>query len=305
MERSGALKKFLLSLIVLVGLGGILAGCQSTTKATPTTNGKIKIIASLDFYGQTAKQVAGKYGQVTSVINRPGIDPHDFEATVQTAKVASKASLIIYNGLGYDDWMSKLIVNKANNAKVIQVGTTIAGQKDGANEHVWYDPTTMPKLAQKIALELAKIQPEHKQYFLKQAEAYQASLKPLTTKIAQLKQQAHGQKVAVSEPVFDYSLAAMGYQVSNAHFAKAIEEGADPSPKDIQQMQTAIKKRKIAFFVENTQSDSNIVDNMVKLAQQSGVPVLKVTETLPAHQTYESWMLAQYQQLAKIQAKSN
>jgi len=299
------LKKFLLSLVLLISLGGLLAGCQTSNQATPTTDGKIKILASLDFYGQTAQKVAGKYGEVTSVINRPGVDPHDFEATVKTAKVASRASLIIYNGLGYDDWMSKLVVNKATNAKVIQVGTTIAGKKDGANEHVWYDPTTMPKLAHQIALELAKIQPEHKQYFLKQAREYQANLKPLTKTVAQLKHNAHGQKVAVSEPVFDYSLAAMGYQVSNTHFAKSIEEGSDPSPKDIKQMQTAIKKHQIAFFVENTQSDSNIVDNMVKLAHQNNVPVLKVTETLPAGQTYKSWMLKQYQQLAKIQTQSN
>ncbi|BDZ32133.1 zinc ABC transporter substrate-binding protein [Lactiplantibacillus sp. WILCCON 0030] len=299
------MKKILLSLIVLLGLSSLLAGCQTATKATPTSTGKIRIIASLDFYGQAAQKVAGKYGEVTSVINRPGIDPHDFEATVKTAKVASRASLIIYNGLGYDDWMSKLIVNKADNAKVIQVGTTIAGQKDGANEHVWYDPTTMPKLAHQIALELAKIQPEHKQYFLKQAHQYQASLQPLTTEITKLKQQAHGQKVAVSEPVFDYSLAAIGYKVSNSHFAMAIEEGSDPSPKDIKQMQTAIKKHQIAFFVENIQSASNIVDNMVKLSHQNNVPVLKVTETLPAGQTYESWMLSQYQQLAKIQAQSH
>jgi len=299
------LKKFLLSLVLLISLGGLLAGCQTSNQATPTTDGKIKILASLDFYGQTAQKVAGKYGEVTSVINRPGVDPHDFEATVKTAKVASRASLIIYNGLGYDDWMSKLVVNKATNAKVIQVGTTIAGKKDGANEHVWYDPTTMPKLAHQIALELAKIQPEHKQYFLKQAREYQTNLKPLTKTVAQLKHNAHGQKVAVSEPVFDYSLAAMGYQVSNTHFAKSIEEGSDPSPKDIKQMQTAIKKHQIAFFVENTQSDSNIVDNMVKLAHQNNVPVLKVTETLPAGQTYKSWMLKQYQQLAKIQTQSN
>jgi len=299
------LKKFLLSLVLLISLGGLLTGCQTSNRATPTADGKIKILASLDFYGQTAQKVAGKYGEVTSVINRPGVDPHDFEATVKTAKVASRASLIIYNGLGYDDWMSKLVVNKATNAKVIQVGTTIAGKKDGANEHVWYDPTTMPKLAHQIALELAKIQPEHKQYFLKQAREYQANLKPLTKTVAQLKHNAHGQKVAVSEPVFDYSLAAMGYQVSNTHFAKSIEEGSDPSPKDIKQMQTAIKKHQIAFFVENTQSDSNIVDNMVKLAHQNNVPVLKVTETLPAGQTYKSWMLKQYQQLAKIQTQSN
>lgn len=298
-------KRLFLSLALLVGIGSLLAGCQNQTTSTTTSNGKIKIIASLDFYGQTAKKVAGKYGQVTSVINRPSVDPHDFEATVATAKEASNAALIVYNGLGYDDWMSKILVNKATNAKVIEVGSTIAHKKDGANEHVWYDPTTMPKLATKIAADLAKIQPQHKAYFRRQAKAYQASLKPLTTEIAALKKNVHGQKVAVSEPVFDYALTALGYKISNSHFAMAIEDGADPSPQDIKQMQSDIKHHRIAFFVENTQSDSNIVQNMVSLAKKYDVPVLKVTETLPANQTYEQWMLSQYQQLAKIQAKTN
>ena len=163
----------------------------------------------------------------------------------------------------------------------------------------------MPKLATKIAEDLAKIQPQHKAYFRRQAKAYQASLKPLTTEIAALKKNVHGQKVAVSEPVFDYALTALGYKISNSHFAMAIEDGADPSPQDIKQMQSDIKHHRIAFFVENTQSDSNIVQNMVSLAKKYDVPVLKVTETLPANQTYEQWMLSQYQQLARIQAKTN
>ncbi|MFC6180961.1 metal ABC transporter solute-binding protein, Zn/Mn family [Lactiplantibacillus daowaiensis] len=295
-------KQFLLGLGLILGVGTLLTGCADP--ATTTKSGKIKIITSLNFYGETAKQVAGKYGQVTAVINRPSIDPHDFEATVQTAKQASDAALIIYNGLGYDGWMSKLTANKAKGARVINVGSDVAHKADGANEHVWYDPTTMPKLATAIAKQLAAIQPEHRQYFLTQAEQYQASLKPLTKIIKQLKQNARGQKVAVSEPVFDYSLKALGYKISNNHFAMAIEEGSDPSPKDIKQMQSDIKHHRIAFFVENTQSDSNIVDNMVKLAHRYHVPVLKVTETLPAHQTYTSWMLAQYQQLAKIQKQA-
>lgn len=294
-------RRIWISLLLLIGISSILAGCGQQSKAT-TTDGKINIITSLDFYGQTAKQVAGKYGHVTSFIDRPSIDPHDFEPTVKTAKQASNAQLIIYNGLGYDDWMQKLIVNKAANAKVINVGKTIAKQKDGANEHVWYNPTTMPKLATQIAAALTKLQPEHKAYFYKQARAYQASLQPITKELTKLKQKSHGQRVAVSEPVFDYSLAALGYKISNSHFAQSIEEGADPSPKDIQQMQSDIKHHRIAFFVENTQTDSNIITNMVKLAKENHVPILRVTETLPAKQTYQEWMLSQYRQLAKIQS---
>lgn len=227
------LKQVISGLLVL-GLATLLTGCASPK--TTTKDGKIKILTSLNFYGEAAKQVAGKYGQVTAVINRASIDPHDFEPTVKTAKQASSAALIIDNGLGYDGWMSKLTTNKADGAKVLTVGTAVAGKTDGANEHVWYDPTTMPKLATAIAKQLGAIQPAHRQYFLKQAAKYQANLKPLTKLIKQLKANVHGQQVAVSEPVFDYALKSLGYQISNNHFAMAIEDGSDPSPKDIQQM---------------------------------------------------------------------
>lgn len=292
-------RRFLGLLALLFGVLGLLTGCQSTPTTQPQ-NGKIKIMASLDFYGQTAKKVAGKYGQVTTVINRPSMDPHSFEPTVETAKLGSSAALIIYNGLGYDDWMQKLTVNKAANAKVLEVGTTVADKRDGANEHVWYDPTTMPQLATKIAATLAKIQPQHRAYFNRQAKAYRAQLKPVNQELRTLKQKTRGKRVAVSEPVFDYSLKALGFKITNQHFAKAIEEGADPSPKDIKQMQTAIRHHQIDLFVENTQTDSNVINNMLKLAKQYDIPILKVTETLPAHQTYEGWMLSQYQQLNRL-----
>ena len=69
----------------------------------------------------------------------------------------------------------------------------------------------------------------------------------LKTQLAGLKAQAKGQKVAVSEPVFDYALKEMGYQVANQHFAKAIEDSTDPSPQDIDAMRQLIKKHQIAF----------------------------------------------------------
>ena len=107
--------------------------------------------------------------------------------------------------------------------------------------------------------------------------------------------------MAVSEPVFDYALNNLGYRVMDQHFEKAVEDGSDPSPKDINEIQQAIKNHQIAFFVNNSQASDSVVKNLVKLAHQNNVPVLNVTETKPKGKTYTQWMIDQYKALAKIQ----
>ena len=89
------------------------------------------------------------------------------------------------------------------------------------------------------------------------------------------------------------------------HFEKAVEDGNDPSPKDIEEIQQAIINHQITFFVDNSQTSDKVVDNLVKLAHEHDVPVLKVTETKPNGDDYMQWMLKQYQVLSRIQQKEN
>ncbi len=122
-------------------------------------------------------------------------------------------------------------------------------------------------------------------------------------KIKQLAQANKGDQkpVFVSEPVFDYALQEAGYKIGDKKFEEAIENGTDPSPKTINEMNNAIKQKKIAFFVNNTQASSSTVKSFVKLAKKNNVPVLNVRETIPNNTTYLAWMKENYQKLADIQ----
>lgn len=261
----------------------------------------IKVVASLNFYGEAAQAVAGKYGQTVSVIDNAAVDPHEYQpATVQAEQVA-KANVVILNGLGYDQWMNDLVkANQNGSQTVVNVGRQIAGQKNGANEHVWYRPQTMKKLAYYLAKKYAKLDTKHKQYYYRNAKKYVSSLTAIDQQIEKCRQLAQKQKVDVSEPVFDYALENLGYQINDRHFEKAIEDGNDPSPKDIQQLQQDIQEHRIAFFVNNKQSQSKTIDNLVALAKENHVPVLNVTESQPNGKTYRQWMLGQYRQLYRI-----
>lgn len=292
-------KKLFSTLLTLAFIATMLAGCTSKTTA-PQHSHQINVVASLDFYGETAKAVLGDKGTVTSIIDKPSMEPHEYEPTTNTAKLVSKANVIVYNGLGYDTWMNRLSADNTGTTK-INVAQGIMNKQNGDNEHIWYNLKTMPKLANALAEQFGKRQPQNKAYFKQNAKRYIQSLKPLDQKVAQLRRNSRQARVNVSEPVFDYSLTEMGYRQNNNHYAQAVQNDTDPSPKDIKQMQADIRHHKIAFFVVNTQEISKMTTNLLSLAKKSGVPIVRVTESQPAGTTYKTWMMRQFNEVQRAQ----
>lgn len=275
----------------------IFSGCSN--KKVKDTSQKINIVTTTDFYAEVAKKVVGDKGNVTAIINNPAIDPHDYEPTTRVAQSVSKADVTVANGLGYDSWMNKL----QKNGTEIKIGENVMHQKTGVNPHIWYNPETMPDYAKYLADKLAQKYPKDKAYFEQNAQEYIASLKPVQKELSQLKDVVNklsNKNVYVTEPVFDYSIKALGLKVTNQKFEQAIENGTDPTPAVIKAMHQGIENKQIALLVLNKQTDSKVVNNLVTLAQKNNIPVLSVTETLPRGKTYQQWMLSQYQALNKI-----
>ena len=78
----------------------------------------------------------------------------------------STAELIVQNGVGYDDFMSKIESASPNpSRKVIVVQNLLGLPTDTANPHLWYSPTTMPAAAKAMAAQLSDLQPSHAAYF--------------------------------------------------------------------------------------------------------------------------------------------
>ncbi|MGN1283235.1 MAG: metal ABC transporter solute-binding protein, Zn/Mn family [Limosilactobacillus sp.] len=298
------MKKFLLGISGIVILLLVVFGAAMTPWHSLGQKQKpIRVVTGMNFYGEVAKKVAGNHGEVISFIDNASVDPHEYHPNTKQAQQVARANVVIENGLGYDSWMNKLVKSSGNNkVKEVNVASLI-GKKDGDNEHLWYEPATVKKLAKELAVQYGRIDPQHAREYRQNADRYLASLKPLDREIARVKHQVDpaNNQVAVSEPVFDYALENAGYRVMDKHFEKAVEDGNDPSPKDIDELQRAIINHRIVFFVDNSQTSDKVVDNLVKLAHQNDVPVLKVTETKPNGSNYVQWMLKQYRALSAIQ----
>jgi len=108
-----------------------------------TTASTVNIVAAENFYGGVVQQIAGDSAQVTSILNNPNQDPHEFTTDAATAKAVADADIVIYSGIGYDDWMEKLLGAQGKPGRVVIKVADLIGAKDGDNPHIWYDPKTM------------------------------------------------------------------------------------------------------------------------------------------------------------------
>ena len=284
----------IMGLVTLLSL--ITVGCSNKQNSTSQSN-KISIVTTTNVYSDIAKNIVGKYGTATAIIDKSSVDPHDFDPTTADAKKVAQANIIVANGLGYDSWMNKLA--KSVDKKPVLVGEDLMGLKSGDNPHIWYNLDMPTKYVEYLVKRLSKLDKKHAAYFKENGEKYLAKI----DKIKQLAQANKGDQkpVFVSEPVFDYALQEAGYKIGDKEFEEAIENGTDPSPKTINEMNNSIKQKKIAFFVNNTQASSSTVKSFVKLSKKNNLPVLNVRETIPNNTTYLAWMKENYQKLADIQ----
>ena len=58
-----------------------LAGCSTSPASSSSSSGVIAVVAAENFWGSLAEQLGGSHVKVTSIIDNPDADPHDYEPT--------------------------------------------------------------------------------------------------------------------------------------------------------------------------------------------------------------------------------
>jgi zinc/manganese transport system substrate-binding protein len=272
-----------------------LAGCGAEDDAEATSqSGRVQIVASTDVYGDIAKQVGGDTVTVTSILTNPDQDPHSFEANPRTTLAVSKADVIIENGGGYDDYMDTLRAAHNTSAPVLNV-VDISGKKAPAggelNEHVFYDLPSMQKLADALAAELAAKDPDNKSGYAGRAKTFVEEVGTLIDREATLRPSVQGKSIGITEPVPLYLTEALGLRnATPAEFSEAIEEGNDVAPRVLQETLDLYSQGKVSALVYNEQTSGPITEKVEDAAKAADVPVVGVTETLPAGKDYLAWM---------------
>jgi zinc/manganese transport system substrate-binding protein len=264
----------------------LLPACASAASTAST----LPVVASTNVYGDIASQIG---------------DPHLFEPGTRNALAVATARVAIQNGAGYDDFMSKLERAAPNDKRtVVTIADVLGVHGRDANPHLWYDVPRLGLIAVSIEAAFARADPSHASAYRTGLRRFVTSLQPLQREVARIKARFGGRSVAYTEPVPGYLLAAAGLKnLAPSSFTRAIENGTEPSPQAVAAMDALMAKHRVRVLLYNSQAVSPITKRVREAAAKAGIPVVGVSETLPEHQTFQQWQLAQARALHRALAQ--
>lgn len=272
----------------------LLAACGSP--ADQPDDGIVHVVASTNVYGDLAATIGGDHVEVTSLLSSPSQDPHSFESDARNVLAVSRADVVIENGGGYDDFMGQLL-DAADTAPAVVDAVEASGltapEGGELNEHVWYDVAAMRTIGQAVLDALVESAPDHADDFEQNAARLDRELRDLVSRERALAGQLSGTPVAITEPVPGYLLDSLGLQnLTPAAFSEAVEEGEDVPVTVLADTLDLFESGRVEALVYNEQTTGATTEQVQAAADDAGIPVVGVTETLPEGEHYASWMTA-------------
>lgn len=331
--------------------GNTGTGAQAETAVT--------VVASTNVWADIARHVGGDAVTIETLISDPAIDPHHYESTPRDVATVQDASLVVFNGGGYDQFVQDILESttpapRSVNAYEILVnhGTVHAddhhdddhhdedghgagegehgateqhesgseadhhhdegddhgaegahgagGHEDadghghdhsGANEHVWYDFHIVSDVAHAIARELSELDPDNADTYQANADETAERIEELEDRAGEVRETTEGIDVAQTEPLTEYLLEELGItDIAPFEFTTAVEHGTDPSAAVTAQFTDLLTDGAAQALVYNSQTESPTTQQMRTIAAENDVPVIEVTESLPAGMDYFEWM---------------
>jgi zinc/manganese transport system substrate-binding protein len=314
-------------------------GGESPSSSQPAASGQpasecptepVPVVVSVDQWGDIVSELGGHCAAVTTVLASSAVDPHDFEPAPKDAAAFDGARLVVVNGGHYDEWATKLAAQSSPDAPVINALEAGGGEDqahadhgheseehahegeehavgDGhdhagePNPHVWYNPTAVTAVADAVTAELGKLAPDAAGYFDQRRAAFTETMKPYNETIEAIKTKAPGKSYAATESVFDDMAAAVGLQNRTPQgYQTASANEAEPSPADLDAFLRLLGDKGVDVLIYNVQTEGSVPQKIRTAAEQAGVPVVEVTETVPPGTTsFETWQVDQLNALAK------
>jgi zinc/manganese transport system substrate-binding protein len=295
-------------LILAVLATALLAGCGGSGSSATSSAGKLNVVAAEDFWGSIAQQLGGNQVKVTNIITNPAADPHDYEPTAEDARKMAGAQMAIVNGIGYDQWATKLLdANPSSGRTVLTVGGLL-GLKDGDNPHQWYSPASVQKVIEQITADYKQADPGHAAYFDRQQRRYETvGLASYHRLISEIRSRYAGTPVGASESIFAALAPSLGLKLlTPTGFLDAISEGTEPTPADKATTDRQIADRQIKIWVYNSQNATPDVQRLNDAAKAAGIPIATVTETMtPEGASFQAWQSRELEGLAAALAKAS
>ena len=212
----------------------------------------IRVVTSFSILEDLVKELGGQYVNVVNLVDRNS-DAHTYQPKPSDAVAIATADLVIFNGLGFEGWIPRLIKNSGYKNKQIIASKGVDAIKNGkeTDPHAWQSFHNIRLYVQNISQMLIQLRPQYSEVLTKRQQKYLDSLNDLEIN---LKEQLV--KIPVSKRIVVTSHDAFGYLGREfkiqflAPLGLSLE--VEASAEDVATIIDQIREQNVkALFVEN------------------------------------------------------
>jgi ABC-type Zn uptake system ZnuABC Zn-binding protein ZnuA/ABC-type Mn2+/Zn2+ transport system permease subunit len=242
-------------------VAALAAGCGSDSGGSAGP-GQVKVIATTTQIGDFARAVGGDRADVVQLL-KPNTDPHDYEPRPSDVRETAGADVVLESGDNLDHWMGDVVKQAGGDPTVIDLGARapvkVPGETEGEeaskyDPHWWHDPRNAEAAVVAIRDSLSKANPDAKDAYAQNADAYLAKLRALDRGIAACLDRvpADQRKLVTDHDAFNYFARRYGIAVVGAVIPSQTTQ-AQASAKDVAQLSKLIRREGVkAVFPESS-----------------------------------------------------
>jgi zinc transport system substrate-binding protein len=246
--------------------------------------------------------------------------PHDYDLTPGEMKRISQAEVIIINGLGLEEFLSKPL--KLAHPRVQWITATegivaLKGQETShpsektkypvvhdhpdaeaaLNGHAWVSPKQAALMVKTIAEGLARVDPGRAEIYRANGKGYQQKLERLFEEMKTVMGRSPKNKVLTVHNSFDYLARDLGWQVVGSIQSAP---GVEPSPREMARLIGMIKKQGVAAIITEPQYSDKTARTLARETGAAILPLESLATGRPAADTYERAMKANLEAMKRI-----
>ena len=256
---------------------------SSSTNSTPTINvgalssnqSKIKVVASFYPMYEFVKQVGGDRVDVSTLIPI-GVEPHDYDPTIQQILNAQTADMLVYNSLGLETWVPKVngkFALDASNGIALMSSTN--PDPRGTDPHVWLDPILAKKEVENIRDGLIKVDPANVAYYTANAKKFSGQLDSLDASIRTVLPTCQKKDFVALHEAFGYFAKRYGL---NQHSVLGISPEGEVAAQKLQQIVQLTRNLGINIIYSEDLVDPRLANTIAQEIPNGKVLILSPIE---------------------------
>lgn len=307
----------------------MLSACGNINKGENkdvSSKNKLKIYTTVFAFQSFTEQIGGKYVDVESIYP-PGADMHTFEPTQKKMVNIAKGDLFIYSNQEMDPVAKKLAGSINNKDLKLALAANFthddlvvnheheheheghehAHEEEGheheegsEDPHVWLDPVLNKKMVKSIKDDLAKKDPQHKDYYENNYKQVVNDLDNINQRLTQVTEHPKRDTVVISHDSIGYLANRYGFKQEGVSGMN----NEEPSQRDLMDIVNNIKQTKQPYVLYEQNISSKVTDVIQKESNSTplsfhNMATLSKEESKEGNITYQSLMKRNIKSLDK------